>query len=98
VAVGPEIGGEKIVAQRLQDVMRSVDEDAFEFDCNNGYGVVKCDCDVKDVHHLAGNHARYLYGPGTIFVAHGPDEAIKLGDLETAVEDFKKLILHALES
>ncbi|OTB11531.1 hypothetical protein K445DRAFT_77612 [Daldinia sp. EC12] len=109
VAVGPEIGGEKIVAERLQDVMRSVDEDAFEFDCNNGYGVVKCDCDVEgfetttvnygtDVHHLAGNHARYLYGPGTIFVAHGPDEAIKLGDLETAVEDFKKLILHALES
>ncbi|KAI2776217.1 Zn-dependent exopeptidase [Daldinia loculata] len=109
VAVGPENGGEKIVAQRLQEAMRSVDEDAFEFDCNNGYGVVKCDCDVEgfetttvnygtDVHHLQGNHTRYLYGPGTIFVAHGPDEAIKLGDLETAVEDFKKLILHALES
>ncbi|KAI8958387.1 Zn-dependent exopeptidase [Daldinia sp. FL1419] len=109
VAVGPEIGGEKIVAQRLQDVMRSIDKEAFEFDCNNGYGVVKCDCDVEgfetttvnygtDVHHLAGNHTRYLYGPGAIFVAHGPDEAIKLGDLETAVEDFKKLILHALEN
>lgn len=51
-----------------------------------------------DVHNLEGNHTRYLYGPGTIFVAHGPDEAIKLGDLENAVEDFKKLILHALES
>lgn len=50
------------------------------------------------MHNLEGNHTRYLYGPGTIFVAHGPDEAIKLGDLENAVEDFKKLILHALES
>ncbi|KAI1799575.1 Zn-dependent exopeptidase [Daldinia bambusicola] len=47
VAVGPEIGGEKIVVQRLQDVMRSVDGEAFEFDCSSGYGVVKCDCDVE---------------------------------------------------
>ncbi|KAI2464953.1 Zn-dependent exopeptidase [Annulohypoxylon bovei var. microspora] len=109
VAIGPELDGAKIAADRLMEVMRSVDEDAFEFDCNYGYGVIKCDCDVEgfetttvnygtDVHNLEGNHTRYLYGPGTIFVAHGPDEAIKLGDLETAVEDYKKLILHALES
>ncbi|KAI1461788.1 Zn-dependent exopeptidase [Annulohypoxylon moriforme] len=109
VAIGPELDGAKIASDRLKEVMRSVDEEAFEFDCNYGYGVVKCDCDVEgfetttvnygtDVHNLEGNHTRYLYGPGTIFVAHGPDEAIKLGDLETAVEDYKKLILHALES
>ncbi|KAI1205289.1 Zn-dependent exopeptidase [Annulohypoxylon truncatum] len=109
VAIGPELDGAKIASDRLIEVMRSVDEEAFEFDCIYGYGVVKCDCDVEgfetttvnygtDVHHLEGNHTRYLYGPGTIFVAHGPDEAIKLGDLETAVEDYKKLILHALKS
>ncbi|KAI0890758.1 Zn-dependent exopeptidase [Annulohypoxylon maeteangense] len=109
VAIGPELDGAKIASDRLIEVMRSVDDEAFEFDCNYGYGVVKCDCDVEgfetttvnygtDVHNLEGNHTRYLYGPGTIFVAHGPDEAIKLGDLETAVEDYKKLILHALES
>ncbi|KAI1098435.1 Zn-dependent exopeptidase [Jackrogersella minutella] len=109
VAIGPEPDGAKIAAERLQEVLRSVDEEAFESNCNYGYGVVKCDCDVEgfetitvnygtDVHNLAGNHTRYLYGPGTIFVAHGPDEAIRLGDLETAVEDYKKLILHALES
>ncbi|KAI6093417.1 Zn-dependent exopeptidase [Hypoxylon rubiginosum] len=109
VAIGPESDGGAIVAERLKEVLRSVDETAFGFDCKYGYGVVKCDCDVEgfdtttvnygtDVHNLEGNHTRYLYGPGSIFVAHGPDEAIKLGDMETAVEDFKKLILHALES
>ncbi|KAI1370933.1 Zn-dependent exopeptidase [Hypoxylon crocopeplum] len=109
VAIGPESDGGKIAADRLRKVLRSVDEDAFEFDCKYGYGVIKCNCDVEgfetttvnygtDVHNLEGNHTRYLYGPGTIFVAHGPDEAIKLGDMEKAVEDYKKLILHALES
>lgn len=48
--------------------------------------------------NLKGSHTRYLYGPGSILVAHGPDEAIQLRDLETAVEDYKKLILHALKS
>ena len=47
--------------------------------------------------NLAGNHTRYLYGPGSILVAHGADEALKLKDLEAAVEGYKKLILHALK-
>ncbi|KAI1761914.1 Zn-dependent exopeptidase [Hypoxylon sp. FL1150] len=109
VAIGPESDGGAIVAERLREVLRSVDDEAFAFDCKYGYGVIKCDCDVEgfetttvnygtDVHNLEGNHTRYLYGPGSIFVAHGPDEAIRLGDMEQAVEDFKKLILHALES
>ncbi|KAI1336253.1 Zn-dependent exopeptidase [Xylariaceae sp. FL0016] len=109
VAIGPELEGGKIVADRLRDVLTSVDEEAFEIECRNGYGVVKCECDVDgfdtitvnygtDVPNLKGNMTRYLYGPGTIFVAHGPDEALKLKDLETAVEDYKKLIEHALKS
>jgi acetylornithine deacetylase len=51
-----------------------------------------------DIPSLKGNHTRYLYGPGSILVLHGPDEAITLGDLETAVEDYKRLILHAVQS
>ncbi|KAI1401816.1 Zn-dependent exopeptidase [Hypoxylon fuscum] len=109
VAIGPEADGGQVVAERLKEVLRAVDEEAFAFDCKYGYGVIQCDCDVDgfetttvnygtDVHNLEGNHTRYLYGPGTIFVAHGPDEAVKLGDLEEAVEGYKKLILHALES
>ncbi|TRX98075.1 hypothetical protein FHL15_001285 [Xylaria flabelliformis] len=131
VAIGPELDGGRIVVERVEEVLRSVDEDAFELDCNNGYGVVECACDVPgkiilapslpgiclhtrsrinahagfetitvnygtDVANFKGNHTRYLYGPGSILVAHGADEAIKLKDLEAGVEDFKKLILHVV--
>jgi acetylornithine deacetylase len=53
VAIGPELEGGKVVAERMEKVLRSVDEDAFELDCNNGYGVIKTECDVpgkKTVH------------------------------------------------
>lgn len=50
-----------------------------------------------DIPHLKGDHKRYLYGPGTILVAHGDDEALTVGDLEDAVEGNKKLILHGLK-
>ncbi|KAI1428089.1 hypothetical protein F5Y12DRAFT_73512 [Xylaria sp. FL1777] len=107
VAIGPESDGGGIVVERVKKVLKSVDEEAFEMECANGYGVVKCACDVPDfetvtvnygtdVSNLKGNHARYLYGPGSILVAHGADEAIKLKDLEAGVEDFKKIILHTL--
>lgn len=49
-----------------------------------------------DIPHFQGNHTRYLYGPGSILVAHTMNETILLGDLETAVEDYKTLILHAV--
>jgi len=49
-----------------------------------------------DVANLEGNHRSYLYGPGTILVAHGDDEAIKVRDLEASVEGLKKIIKHAL--
>lgn len=39
---------------------------------------------------------RYLYGPGSIHVAHGEEEAITVGKLEDAVEGYKKLISAAL--
>ncbi|KAL5337003.1 putative carboxypeptidase [Aspergillus crustosus] len=40
---------------------------------------------------------RYLYGPGSIFVAHGDHEAISVSQLEEAVKGYKKLINAALE-
>ncbi|PGH15877.1 hypothetical protein AJ80_05408 [Polytolypa hystricis UAMH7299] len=40
---------------------------------------------------------RYLYGPGTIFVAHGEDEALTVGELEEAVKGFGRLIDAAVE-
>lgn len=50
-----------------------------------------------DIPHFKGDHQRYLYGPGTILVAHGDDEALTVADLEDAVEGNKKLILHGLK-
>lgn len=49
-----------------------------------------------DMPHLQGDFERYLYGPGTIFVAHGPNENVTVGDLEASVEGYQKLVLHAL--
>ncbi|KAK1965898.1 Zn-dependent exopeptidase [Colletotrichum sublineola] len=49
-----------------------------------------------DVPHLNGTHKRYLYGPGSILVAHSADERITISDLELAVEGYKKLILASL--
>lgn len=51
-----------------------------------------------DVPNLKGNHVSYLYGPGSILVAHGDDEGLRVRDLETAVEGYKKLIQHALKA
>jgi len=51
-----------------------------------------------DVPNLEADFTKYLYGPGTIFVAHSDHEALTVGDLELAVEGYKKLIRHALEN
>lgn len=39
---------------------------------------------------------RYLYGPGTIHVAHGANEYVENQDLLDAISGYKKLIQHAL--
>ncbi|OGM41794.1 peptidase [Aspergillus bombycis] len=40
---------------------------------------------------------RYLYGPGSIHVAHGDNEAITVGDLQEAVRGYRRLIEAALQ-
>lgn len=49
-----------------------------------------------DVPNLEGEHVSYLYGPGSILVAHGDDEGLTVGELEEAVEGYKRLITHAV--
>ena len=39
---------------------------------------------------------RVLYGPGSILVAHGPDEYISIPELIESIGAYKKLILHFL--
>jgi acetylornithine deacetylase len=41
---------------------------------------------------------RVLFGPGSILVAHGPDEYIKIPELIESVAGYKKLMLHFLSS
>ncbi|RAO74167.1 uncharacterized protein BHQ10_010179 [Talaromyces amestolkiae] len=49
------------------------------------------------VHERAGQKVkRYLYGPGSILVAHSDIEAIDVGELEDAVKGYRQLIEHAL--
>ncbi|KKA30066.1 hypothetical protein TD95_003573 [Thielaviopsis punctulata] len=107
VAIGPTETGGEIVRQRVEEIMKEVDEE-MELECGQStYGVVECECSVPgfqttiesygtDIPHFRHNHTNYLYGPGSILVAHGDNEALTVGDLEEAVEGFQKLVLHAL--
>ncbi|EFW99808.1 acetylornithine deacetylase [Grosmannia clavigera kw1407] len=110
VATAPQADGHERVRTRLTDALRSVDPDPNHLDvtCGHGYGVVECNCHVEgfqtmvanygtDIPGLAGNHTRYLYGPGSILVAHSDHETLTVGDLEEAVEGYKTLIEHALQ-
>ncbi|PTD04562.1 Peptidase M20 domain-containing protein [Fusarium culmorum] len=108
VASGKQDDGHIAVHDKIQAIFDEVDKDAFIFDCTHGYGPVEANCDVDgfekitvnygtDIPNLKGDHTRYLYGPGNILVAHGARENLTVADLETAVEGYQKLILHALE-
>ena len=50
-----------------------------------------------DIPNLLGNHKRYLYGPGSILVAHSDHEHLTFEDLEEAVKGYKRLVLGTLE-
>ncbi|KAK2752017.1 acetylornithine deacetylase [Colletotrichum kahawae] len=108
VAIGPEADGGNIVKGRIQKILDETDAEDLELTCTHGYGVVEANCDVEgfetivanygtDIPNLKGSHTRYLYGPGTILVAHGRNENLTVADLEGAVTGFQKLILHALK-
>lgn len=66
------------------------DVDGFEIDTMN-YGT-----DVPHLDVTGGRKEsqvkRYLYGPGTILVAHGENEGLTVGELEEGFEGYMKLI------
>ena len=49
-----------------------------------------------DIPNLQGRHRRYLYGPGSILVAHSDHEEVRAEDLERAVVGYKTLVLWSL--
>ena len=72
-----------------------------------GYGPIDIDHDVEGFESMVVNYGtdipnlnstvkgqkRYLYGPGSILVAHGKDEGLTVGELVGAVENYERLIL-----
>lgn len=98
-----------LVEDALKDVKANAEELGGTLDIelvSEGYGPVNIDCELDgferltvnygtDVPNLNGDHKRYLYGPGSIFVAHSDHEALKLQELEQAVLDYRKLIIAA---
>ena len=104
LANGTAAAAEKLV----RDAIKEVDERLEVTTIQEGYGPVGLDADVEgfetttvnygtDIPSLHGKHKRYLYGPGSILVAHSDHEHIKIQDLREAVDGFKRLIRHALK-
>lgn len=105
----PEV--EKVIKSALAPIVAEAEKAGGKVELefrNAGYGPVDMSCDVEgfdcitvnygtDIPWLVGDHKRYLYGPGSIFVAHSDHEAIDVHDLEQAVVDYQKLILGALK-
>ncbi|KAF6227286.1 hypothetical protein HO133_008729 [Letharia lupina] len=102
-------GCPETVKKLVSDAVKAVDED-LELDFSDGsYGPVYIDSDVEgfetvsvnygtDIPNLKGKHKRYLYGPGSILVAHSDHEHLKASHLLTAVDGYKRLVRSALRS
>jgi acetylornithine deacetylase len=97
------------IEEAKRAVSRAVAGMGLEVDFSQGYGPVGLDADVEGFGVITVNYGtdvpnlgvrkgvkRYLYGPGSILVAHSDHEGLTVGDLEEAVEGYKKLVLHAL--
>ncbi|KAK3688676.1 hypothetical protein B0T22DRAFT_498721 [Podospora appendiculata] len=83
-------------------------EPGVELSFSYGIGPIPLDYDIEgfettvvsygtDIPRLKGDHKKYLYGPGSILVAHSDHEHLTVADLEAAVEGYKTLILESLK-
>jgi acetylornithine deacetylase len=99
------------VREIVTRAIRTVDpEGLLELVFSQGYGPIPLDADVKGFDTITVNYGtdvpnldvekgvkRYLYGPGSILVAHGRNEGLTVGDMEDALAGYKRLVKHALE-
>nr|POE48411.1 putative carboxypeptidase [Quercus suber] len=83
--------------------------DVVDMEFSAGYAPVSMDADVPGFEVITVNYGtdvpnfnqtvegqkRYLYGPGTIFVAHSDHEALTEDELRDAVLGYERIILHA---
>ncbi|KAG9246819.1 hypothetical protein BJ878DRAFT_252728 [Calycina marina] len=107
IAIRIADGTPEEVKKICSDAIKSTGEE-LDINIAYGYGPIYIDSDVEgfdtivcnygtDIPNLEGHHKRYLYGAGSILMAHSDHEHLKISDLETAVEGYKKLISHALK-
>jgi acetylornithine deacetylase len=104
-------GGTPAEVQKLvTKAVRGVDSDELlDITFAQEYPPIDLDAGVKGFEEITVNYGtdvpnlavgrgvkRYLYGPGSILVAHGGDEGLTVGDLEESLQGYEKLVLHAL--
>lgn len=111
LAAGTPDSVRELILDALKNVKAAAQDAGGDLDVewsSEGYGPVDIDCDIEgfekftvnygtDVPNLSGDHKRYLFGPGSIFVAHSDHEALKRQELEQAVLDYRRLIIKATE-
>ncbi|KAK0942696.1 hypothetical protein LTR29_005783 [Friedmanniomyces endolithicus] len=99
----------KAVESFLDDGMKAENVIDIVFP-TSGYGPIDIDSDIAGFESMTVNYGtdipwlnstvegqkRYLYGPGSILVAHSDHEMLTEAQLEEAVEGYEKIILHAL--
>lgn len=101
----------KAVASFLDDGMKPEDVIDITFP-SAGYGPIDIDTDVPGFDTITVNYGtdipnfdqtvegqkRYLYGPGSILVAHSDHEMLTESQLKETVGGYQKIILHALDT
>ncbi|KAJ5678650.1 hypothetical protein N7462_006894 [Penicillium macrosclerotiorum] len=112
LAAGTPEEAREIIRRAVENATRDVEAEVIvDFSTHSeSYSPQDLDTDVEGFDVIPVNYGtdvpnlkvrsgvkRYLYGPGTIFVAHGDNEALTAGELKDAVSGFKKLIEAALE-
>jgi len=99
------------VQQIVRKAIHAADpDDLLDLEFFQGYGPISLDADVKGFDTITVNYGtdipnlelaagvkRYLYGPGSILVAHGRNEGLTVGDLEEALQGYKRLVHHVLK-
>lgn len=112
LAAGTPEEAREIISRAVKDATRDVEADVeVDFSKHNeSYSPQDLDTDVDGFDVMPVNYGtdvpnlkvrdgvkRYLYGPGSIFVAHGDNEALTFADLKGALSGFKKLIQAAVD-
>ena len=101
-------GSAEVVRKSVLDTVKGVDANIDVRFYGGAYGPVDIDHNVPgfetitvnyatDIPILQGRHKRYLYGPGSILVAHSDHEHLAARDMVEAVEGYERIILHAVE-